>query len=251
MISRKELLEQGGLNKFNVQQSEIDYLQHIVLAFLYKNPQNGLIFKGGTALQKAYGLGRFSEDLDFDAEGENVNAFIENAIKGVKNYYDLDYKFTENGLSSTFNLKIKGPLFDGNDISRETIRLELSKREKLLLEAEKVFITPSYKDLKTYELIVMKKEEILAEKIRALVYGDRARDVYDLWFLLGKGTKVERELINKKLGLYSKGKNLADFDLAKEIEKERKKWGTEISLLTKTLPPFDEAKETILAALTK
>ena len=90
---------------------------------------------------------------------------------------------------------------------------------------------------------------MLAEKIRALLYGNRARDVYDLWFLLKKGTKVDKSLINKKLELYSKDRKLPDFDITEEIEKERKKWELEMSILTKTLPTFEEAKETILNAL--
>lgn len=248
MIGKKELLDQGKLNNFTMQQSEIDYLQHIVLSVLYRNPVKGLVFKGGTALQKAYGLKRFSEDLDFDAD-KDITHFIEKAIKEVGNYYDIDYKYTENNLSSTFNLKIKGPLFDGSDLSIETIRIELSMRERPLLEPEKIFINPLYNDIGTYELIVMQKEEMLAEKIRALLYGNHARDVYDLWFLLKKGTKVDKSLINKKLELYSKDRKLPDFDIAEEIEKERKKWELEMSILTKTLPTFEEAKETILNAL--
>ena len=31
-----------------------------------------------------------------------------------------------------------------------------------------------------------------------------ARDLYDLWFLLGKGVEPDLELINRKLGLYDK-----------------------------------------------
>lgn len=248
MISKKELLDQGRLNNFNTQQSEIDYLQHIVLSALYRNPIKGLVFKGGTALQKVYGLKRFSEDLDFDAEKDIIH-FIEKAVKEVENYYDIDYKYTENKLSSTFNLKIKGPLFDGSDLSIETIRIELSMREIPLLEPEKLFINPPYRDLGTYELSLMRKEEILAEKIRALLYGDRARDVYDLWFLIKKGTRIDKALVNKKLQLYSKDKKLSDFNIAEEIEKERKKWELEMNILTKTLPTFEEAKETILDAL--
>jgi predicted nucleotidyltransferase component of viral defense system len=95
----------------------------------------------------------------------------------------------------------------------------------------------------------MQKEEMLAEKVRALLYGNHARDVYDLWFLLKKGTNVDKSLIDKKLGLYSKDRKLQDFNIAEEIEKERKKWELEMNILTKTLPTFEEAKETILDAL--
>ena len=44
----------------------------------------------------------------------------------------------------------------------------------------------------------MNKKEILAEKVRA------ARDIYDLWFLLKKGTRFDLRLVNEKLRYYEK-----------------------------------------------
>ena len=42
-------------------------LQIVVLNFIYTNSKyKDLIFTGGTCLRKFYGLGRLSEDLDFD-----------------------------------------------------------------------------------------------------------------------------------------------------------------------------------------
>jgi len=49
----------------------------------------------------------------------------------------------------------------------------------------------------------MKKEEILAEKVRAMSIRRRARDLYDIAFLLKKGVSMEYELINKKLSYYN------------------------------------------------
>ena len=54
---------------------EKDYILSWVLAGIATNKelQNGLIFKGGTALKKCYfGNYRFSEDLDFTAKEEVV-----------------------------------------------------------------------------------------------------------------------------------------------------------------------------------
>ncbi len=65
MISRKELQEYAQIKKLNLGQAEKEYFQNIVLFILYEQFGKELVFKGGTALSKAYGLERFSEDLDF------------------------------------------------------------------------------------------------------------------------------------------------------------------------------------------
>ncbi len=43
-------------------------------------------------------------------------------------------------------------------------------------------------------------EEILAEKIRALLSRVKGRDVFDLWFLLSKNYAVDQDLVAKKIG---------------------------------------------------
>jgi len=40
-------------------------------------------------------------------------------------------------------------------------------------------------------VIVMNKDEILAEKIRTFITRNRARDIYDLWFLLQRGAGLD------------------------------------------------------------
>jgi predicted nucleotidyltransferase component of viral defense system len=53
-------------------------------------------------------------------------------------------------------------------------------------------------------VIVMNKDEILAEKVRTVITRNRARDIYDLWFLLQGGAGIDLKLINAKLSYYNK-----------------------------------------------
>jgi predicted nucleotidyltransferase component of viral defense system len=48
---------------------EWDYLQHLFLRHAGRGP---LTFKGGTCLRIVYGSPRYSEDLDFNAEGDGL-----------------------------------------------------------------------------------------------------------------------------------------------------------------------------------
>lgn len=50
-----------------------EYLQHLFLSYFYQHPQsNEIYFKGGTALRFVYQSPRFSEDLDFSTNKEDI-----------------------------------------------------------------------------------------------------------------------------------------------------------------------------------
>ena len=53
-------------------------------------------------------------------------------------------------------------------------------------------------------MVVLDEEEILAEKVRAIVSRTKARDVYDFWFLLQEKTEINYSLIQTKLALCKK-----------------------------------------------
>ncbi len=72
MLSRKNLESMKSVLGYNLGQAESDYLQHILLLFLSRRSGNWLVIKGGTTLQKAHGLNRFSDDLDFTSKKEGI-----------------------------------------------------------------------------------------------------------------------------------------------------------------------------------
>ncbi len=185
MLSRNELEKYKGMLGFNIWQAERDYLQHLLLLFLSKRTAGELIFKGGTALQKAFGLNRFSIDLDFTQSGDvppELFTLIQNDLSafGFKNEYtSIKHK---NSLAIKF--KIQGPLYSGQEKTLTVLMVEISIRETILLEPETKEIFPIYTDLSPYLIKIMKPEEMLAEKVRAIMTRNQARDVFDLRFLL-------------------------------------------------------------------
>ena len=68
----------------------------------------------------------------------------------------------------------------------------------------------------------LSKDEILAEKIRAVITRTKGRDLYDIWFLLNRGALMDKDLINKKLEYYDL-KEISKGDILKKIEKFSKK----------------------------
>ena len=237
MITKNELQEYCVLNGLNLWQAERDYLQHIFLIFLSRHLSNELVFKGGTALQKAYGLNRFSIDLDFtQKEDIDITALIEKIVAAITAFgYKSGYEEIKTA-GRTFKIKVQGPLYINTLTSVATLNIEISQRENLLLTPKIANITPVYRDLQPYSLSVMHEEEIMAEKIRAVISRNKPKDVFDLNFLLNKGIKLDTKLINKKMEYYKQ--KFSKRMLIENIKKKESVWEKEMKNYLFNVPDF-------------
>jgi predicted nucleotidyltransferase component of viral defense system len=248
MLNRKNLESMRSVLGYNLGQLESDYLQHILLLLLSRRTGSWLVFKGGTALQKAYGLNRFSDDLDFTAKKDDLED-IAHKIKidlisfGLEN--DFKINRTEN-VSEVIVYSIKSPLYDGTPRSMAVQRLEVSFREKVILKEEIHEVVPVYTDLQPYLLTIMNPEEILSEKIRAIMTRNKARDIYDTWFLIKKKIPVNSGLINKKLDYYSMVFDLDAF--TESLMDKNGIWEKELKPLVGFIPNFEKTVKEILEA---
>ena len=224
---------------YNLQQLELDYYQHFVLSKLYEK-FNTIYFKGGTCLQKCYGIKRFSEDLDFNYS----KIKIDEIIKYIEEIFETkikDYHKTNFGVS--FTIVFKGILYDGSE--RSLCRVSFDFRENDIFNAPlKKIIRPIYSDLPKYFLLALDETEILAEKVRATITRYKARDVYDLNELILNKTKINWELIDKKLKSYNKTFNISEFE--EKIEEKEKIYDEEIKRLTHHYDDFETCKKRIL-----
>jgi predicted nucleotidyltransferase component of viral defense system len=247
MLSKEDLQKFRVAVGFNLGQVEKDYLQHLFLLFLGQEAKKELVFKGGTALQKIYGLNRFSIDLDFTSTNGNEEKVIKKVAEDITNFgFKTTVSKTEEvkGIGKSFALKIKGPLYDGTEKSLTSLRIEISLRRDLLLEPEIKEIIPIYPDIRPYIVLVMRLEEILAEKVRAIFWRSRARDVYDLWFLVKKGVSIKQNLLDQKLRYYELKFSLKSFE--KKINEVEKSWEKELKQITTFVPEFKTVKKEIL-----
>jgi predicted nucleotidyltransferase component of viral defense system len=247
MLFKEDLQSLTKNSGFNLWQTEKDYLQHIFLLFLSKETKRELVFKGGTALQKIYGLNRFSIDLDFTSTNGNEEEIVRKISKDINDFgfetkISKIEKFKE--LGKTIVLKIKGPLYDGTEKTLTNLRIEISFRKDLILEPELKEIIPVYPDIAPYLVLVMKLEEMLAEKVRAIFWRAKPRDLYDLWFLVRKNVNINFDLIDKKLAYYEMKFNFKEF--VSKIEEIEKSWKGDLEPITTFVPEFRKVKEEIL-----
>ena len=246
MLSKEEMLKFRKNLGFNIWQIEIDYLQHLFLFYLSRKTKKDYVFKDGTALKKFYGLNRFSIDLDFTSLNGNDEVVEEIAndisefgfpakVHKIKSIKDVGKSYT---------LKIQGPLYTGDEKTVAKLKIEISLRKDIILQPDLREVVPIYPDINPYIILVLKPEEILAEKIRTIFSRGRARDVYDLWFLIKKDVKIDIDLINKKLSCYKL--EFSFKNLEKSINTIKDEWFNELKAITTFVPEFNQVKREIM-----
>lgn len=239
MINKEELEKYAIQLGFNLWQAERDYLQHLVLSSLSRRTADELIFKGGTALQKVFGLNRFSIDLDFTQNKplpENLFELLQKDISllGIPALFNA----THNQNSIVAKALIHGISYRNTENTAVVLWIEISLREKAVKEAKTTEIYPVYSDLQPYLMKVMDLDEILAEKVRAILTRTKARDIFDLRFLLHKSIHINEAIVNEKLKDYKlKYSKTALMDKIKAVKSI---WQNELSQLVAIVPEFDE-----------
>jgi len=252
MLNYDELVNIGRLKRLSPINTEKDYLQDIVLLSIYSRVGNELVFKGGTCLYKVYGLDRFSEDLDFTLSKKyTIKKLTENIIRDI-DLFNIKCRIKEiKEYKNEINVRMlfNGPLYRGSKAMQCFIPLNISLREKIVLDAKKETIRPIYREVPTFDVFAMREEEILAEKIRAILTRDKPRDVYDLWFLLKyKGISINLKLVDKKLKYYDIIFNRKD--LIDGIKRKKQLWNSDLkNLIIGELPDFDEVVRGVSDAL--
>ena len=188
-----------------------DYLLSWVLAGINRVPalDESLVFKGGTALKKCYfGDYRFSEDLDFSGledtpTGAELDDLIgevcEVAVSILEEYDPVRISFrryTERrphpGGQQAFDIY---PVLSWQRQPSTRVRVEITMDEPVLRRAERRPVLHGYGEVLDADIAVYALEEIVAEKLRAILqqtrrldegtwFRTRARDYYDIWRIL-------------------------------------------------------------------
>ena len=190
---------------------ERDYLISWILAGISRMDtlREMLVFKGGTALKKCYfGDYRFSEDLDFSSMGKaHTGIDMERAMLDacemaaglLDEYAPVEIaceRYTEKdphpGGQEAFIIRARLPW---QRLPQTRLMIEISMDENILLSPEERMVIHEYGEPLDARLRVYALEEIIAEKMRAILQHveklhtrgwsrSRARDYYDLWRVL-------------------------------------------------------------------
>lgn len=189
-----------------------EYVQHIFLSYFYQQPQaSSIFFKGGTALRLIYGSPRFSEDLDFSTTIGGIKQIedaLQEALKEVERE-GFKTEIIESKETTGGYLAIIEFLLVEQKVS---LQIEISLRDK---ELKREVITIVNDFVPPYTIMGLVKEQLVSQKIQALLTRQKPRDFYDLYFILRANLlpPQEKEILPKIL---------------KKLTESRLSWGREL-----------------------
>ncbi len=258
MIGKEEINHRAKMEGLRFDQIEKDYVILWILQALAQpelNPK-GWVFKGGTCLRHCFYSGyRFSEDLDYSCrEGSGGFDTARDLLSGVSEWIQanaflrlsvIEARTTEG------DFQVEIPIEYSRGGARRQglpeIKIHLTFDEPILTEPVARSVTPLYSDLSAFTVATYTKEEILAEKMRALLQQQtkwpRPRDLYDLWFILCReGETFDWERLR---GLFSGKCRARKVDpnpslLVSDVLKSTNErvWSPQLSAVMATVPSF-------------
>ena len=202
MLTPEGLKEQAELLKLplNKQRAIVrEYAQTIILRAIYQTDfAQKIFFMGGTALRFAYGLKRFSEDLDFNAEKLSPADFKEILASCSK-------ALEKEGFTCEISQKERTSLLIGQlklTNILQNYKITPLKSEKLMVKVE---INRPVWHMETesavvdrfgylFSILLMSKGALLSGKVDALINRCRGRDIYDVIFMLQRKFPLKVEL---------------------------------------------------------
>lgn len=216
-------------------------LREIQLFFLCKvyGKRSSLVFKGGTALDIFYGSGRFSEDLDFVCRD----------LGGLAEIDDVIGSLGKDSAHAVFNdWAREREMHKG--FTRYVLRISSRDSDSLIdLAIDYTVDAPKYEPdrlpLKCGKSLVsasiMQEREILAEKASAIMSREKARDLYDLYFLaVVKRVPVNiKDVYEKSAKGFAGNKTEYSFPLFRERVMALKPRWKELKPLLGNAEPYD------------
>lgn len=222
------------------QKDEVNALKQVLQEIILSGLAKGGFFKeaafyGGTALGIFYGLGRFSEDLDFALLKPNKKFDLTKYFECVENELRI-YGFnlvvgtkTKSNWTNIESAFVKG---DTKEIILDCFPDDTLKTDGKMKETKIKFevdidppagakyelqskIAPLYHEVKLYDLPSLYAGKLHAVLARNWKTRTKGRDLYDFVFYVQKEIPVNMELLKNKLIASGNLKEDEKFDLAK------------------------------------
>ncbi|MBI3541451.1 MAG: nucleotidyl transferase AbiEii/AbiGii toxin family protein [Deltaproteobacteria bacterium] len=147
-------------------------------------------FKGGTAAYLFYGLGRFSVDLDFDLLDPHKTDIVFERVREILKTYgkikEAEQKRFNLFYMLSYTHKVEGA---------QNVKVEINRRDFKSRFEVKPYLGISMK--------VMIREDMFAHKLVAMFerIGHTNRDIFDVWFFLKNNWPINKEIVERRVGM--------------------------------------------------
>jgi predicted nucleotidyltransferase component of viral defense system len=252
MISQGEVFAEANRVGVSERVIENDYVLSWVLVGIADSPlRREVAFKGGTALKKVYYADyRFSEDLDFtlveDLPHSDLLEPLGEVLASLLGRVNLSLQLEAAELSAfqstSLQISYVGPL--GATGAGRRLKVDFTRGELLLDQPIESRLRSPYSDYPGYAYLpTYTKEEILSEKLCALVGRREPRDLYDAHWLLESG-EVDCTFLADRFRRKCEHKKHDAARLPRVLRDQRatfeKLWQARLAHQVVNLPPFDQ-----------
>ena len=198
MIDSEEIEAQAKELGVSIANVERDYVFGWLLAGLFhcdNELRHLLILKGGNGFRKAYFRdARFSKDLDFSIEqafdADAFNQRVKQACEFVADMTGVDFDFERQYLKlkrgadsdqQAFESRVYFKGFYGEEECTISAKLDIKEFDRIFLPVQEQPLIHAYTDVKgcVASVRTMKLEELLANKLKALLQRDHSPDLFD------------------------------------------------------------------------
>jgi predicted nucleotidyltransferase component of viral defense system len=206
MLDQKYVTFYARSRKVPLAVAERDVVLTYVLKVLSEDVLKNLAFKGGTCLKKMHfgGSGRFSMDLDFTSLSSSIDE-LQTRLKQLldkRSHFGIEFRILEENVRKAdddFDQSYLAVLGYSHSWNSGEFMFEVSFREKPLLPLDELPLIDEmyfkYCEFPRFLLRCLRKEELLAEKLRAAYQRFRARDLYDLYLFADR--HFDKSLVQK------------------------------------------------------
>lgn len=237
MVSKDEIIRIARKEKLPLGTIEKDFILTYILKNIYDSVlKDKLVFKGGTALHKLYLHKRISIDLDFT----EIKPVEINNLKAVIEDKEINSKIKE--INKTNNsIKIVLSYISVLDYKNNII-IDISKREKPILNLiTQKLESPYFPEI---DVLTFQLEELIAEKIRAIIQRNKPRDYLDIYYILNKkdfnlktAIKISEQKLKATNDKFDIGRIFDNLDVVKSL------WEQDLREILPNIPSFDRVVE--------
>jgi len=210
----KKQQEQGS-NLLYIRSTIKEYLQIIVLSYLYTHKQykDNLIFTGGTCLRHFFNLERLSEDLDFDStvstDTKGIADDMYRFFKSSLQYPDLSIAVKQHGkqILLKFPILTKLNLAQKSESDYVYIKCDIEK-----IAGKNYTVLKTSKSIFGYNFVARHFDlpSLMAGKTAAIINRNllsgtenreiiKGRDFYDFLWFIKMGVKINYKFLKDKL----------------------------------------------------
>jgi len=209
MLSIKNLEKYTNQFQTSIDNIVREYCQHLFLSYLYQESgSERLLFKGGTALRIVFESPRFSEDLDFSGfniRSTEIEKIITNTLSNMEKsglVIDIaESKKTSGGYLAILIFKIEEYI--------TKIQIEISLRGGKQIIGTRAIIRNDF--IPAYTLVHLPAEDLIGQKIEALLDRKKPRDFFDYYYLLSGNYTITKNKNNLQTILVLLEKSKIDF----------------------------------------